>query len=302
MYPAAGAVKLPRFETEFGVGNPGPLGKGSSGLGGFNLHLGAQDFRAVFERQGLHSLQRKVQMPHRDAGWAAQGRLRRAVHQNVKLRLFFDPFSFDVAARLEDPCRLGFRHQHIGLGTGAGFVLEAAGFHGLPEQCLILVIQIQLRMRIRQAVPGRPRAGCQVQFAPAHFGQCSLRFCCRGAATPAVFAGQRHLLSHHPLRVRKRVEPRRARPFDIHANAGVLPRAGLGNPRFHRHPVRAGGFERRVIAERLAHDPLDRKFVGWLTGLVRALGGKSASGHGDEQRSEGAQWRQNGRKRQHSMR
>ena len=91
----------------------------------------------MFERAPLHAFQREVEMSDHDGGRPPQRRLRRAVHQNVQLRLFVDQFSFDVAAGFENPGGLGFRHEQVGLGPGAGFVLETAGFDEPPEQRFI---------------------------------------------------------------------------------------------------------------------------------------------------------------------
>src|SRR6059058_6213261 len=54
----------------------------SAGLGGLNLFLCAQDFRAMFERHRLHGFQWEVEVADGDIGRPTQWRLRRAVHQN----------------------------------------------------------------------------------------------------------------------------------------------------------------------------------------------------------------------------
>ena len=276
----ARTLELPGLDPKFRVGNPGALGQGAPGFCRLDLLSRAHDFRPVFERHRLQALQRKIEMPHRDLWRAAQRRLRRAVHQDVEQRLFLDQSSFDV------PTRFGLRHEHIRLGTSARFVLEAAGVNVTMEQRFIGPIEFELQVRVRQPVISPPRTGQQFQFAPAQVRLGSLGLRSRSATSPTVLARDRHFLSHHPLRVRKRGETGRAGPFDIHAETRVLPGARLRNPRLQGFPVRPRGLERRVVAEDLEDDPLNGKLVGPLGGLRLRLRGMEAGKRGGEKCSQ----------------
>ena len=148
-------------------------------------------------------------------------------------------------------------------------------------------------MSVRELEISGARARRQVEFTPARLGQCGGRFRDRHLAAPEIFAGQRHVLFRGIFKVSERVWQHVHKPSGerIDADAQVLPRARLWNALFHRFPVRPGGFQRRIIAQHVADNLVERQRVAWAGGVKRRV---RFRGHhqrnGDDQRTNQIQF------------